>query len=41
MLLAVDWLPLNMLVSEDAVQIETFLADCELIGLEAYLQRRA
>ena len=40
LLLAVDWLPLNMLVSEDAAQIETFLADCELIGLEAYLQQR-
>ena len=39
LLLAVDWMPMNMLVSQDATEIDTFISECELIGMEAYLQR--
>jgi hypothetical protein len=41
LLLAVDWMPMQMSVIEDAAQIEAFLAACELIGMDAYLRRRA
>ncbi len=39
LLLAVDWMPMNMLVLQDATEIDTFISECELIGMEAYLQR--
>jgi hypothetical protein len=39
LLLAVDWMPMNM-VSEDATEINTFISDCELVSMEAYLQRQ-
>jgi hypothetical protein len=39
LLLAVDWMPMNMLVLENAAEIDAFISDCEPIGMEAYLQR--
>lgn len=39
-LLAVDWLPMNMLVLQDATEISAFLADCELVSMVDYLQGR-
>jgi hypothetical protein len=41
LLMAVDWMPMQMSVTEDAARIEAFLADCELVGMGAYLRRRA
>lgn len=40
LLLAVDWTPTNILVLQDAGQIGTFLADCELISIADYLNGR-
>ena len=40
LLIAVDWLPLNMVVTEDAAPIEAFLAHCERIEMDDYLQAR-
>lgn len=39
-LLAVDWMPMNMLVLQDASEISAFLADCELVSMAGYLQGR-
>lgn len=41
LLLAVDWMPMNMLVLQDAAEISTFLADCELVSMADYLHGRA
>jgi hypothetical protein len=41
LLMAVDWMPMQMSVTEDAARIEAFLADCELVGMDPYLRRRA
>jgi hypothetical protein len=41
LLIAVNWLPPNMLVTEDAAQIDTFLAPCELVEMDDYLQARS
>ena len=41
LLIAVDWLPLNLVVTEDAAQIEAFLATCERVEMDDYLQARA
>lgn len=40
LLLAVDWLPMNMLILQDAAEISAFLADCELVGMADYLRSR-
>lgn len=39
LLMAADWMPMQMLVSQDAPQIDAFLADCEQIPLNEYIQR--
>jgi hypothetical protein len=40
LLIAADWMPMNMLVTQDAAEIGAFLADCELVGMADYLHRR-
>lgn len=40
LLLAVDWMPMNMLVVQDAAEISAFLAECELVGMADYLDSR-
>lgn len=40
LLMAVDWMPMQMLVTEDPAQIEEFLKDCALLDMETYLHRR-
>lgn len=37
LLLAVDWMPMNMLVVRDATEISAFLADCELVSMADYV----
>jgi hypothetical protein len=37
-LLAVDWMPMNMLVLQDESEISAFLADCELVSMANYQQ---
>ncbi len=39
-LLAVDWMPMTMLVLQEASEISAFLADCELVSMADYLQSR-
>lgn len=39
MLMAVDWMPMQMIVSQDTQQIDAYLADCEQIPLAEYIQR--
>ena len=39
-LLAVDWMPMNMLVLQDAAEISTFLASCDLVSMADYLHGR-
>lgn len=39
LLLAVDWMPMNMLVLDDSAEIAKFIADCELVGMADYLHR--
>jgi hypothetical protein len=41
LLLAVDWMPLNMLVLQDSAEISAFIADCELVDMDDYLRSRA
>lgn len=38
-LMAVDWMPMDMLVTEDAARIEAYLADCETMSMESYLRQ--
>jgi len=40
LLLAVDWMPMNMLVVQDAAEISAFLADCEMVSMADYLESR-
>lgn len=40
LLLAVDWMPMNMLVVQDAAEISAFLAECELVSMADYLDSR-
>ena len=40
LLIAVDWLPLNLVVTEDAAPIEAFLGQCERVEMGDYLQAR-
>ena len=40
LLIAVDWSPMNLVVTEDAAPIETFLATCERVEMDDYLQAR-
>ncbi|WP_445190796.1 hypothetical protein ACT009_09165 [Sphingomonas sp. Tas61C01] len=37
LLLAVDWMPMNMLVSEDPAEITAFSKGCELVSMADYL----
>lgn len=37
LLLAVDWMPMDMIVSQEATEIDTFISECELISMEDYL----
>lgn len=37
LLLAVDWMPMDMLVVQDAVEISTYIANCELISMADYV----
>lgn len=39
LLMAVDWMPMNMVVEESAVEIDAFLASCEQVSLAEYLER--
>lgn len=39
LLLAVDWMPMDMLVSQDPVEIDAFLTGCDRVGLADYLVR--
>jgi len=41
LLLAVDWLPMNMLVLQDGAEIHAFNTDCELVGMDEYVRSRA
>ena len=41
LLLAVDWMPLNMIVTDNDAEIDEYLAPCEAIDLNAYLGRNA
>lgn len=41
LLLAVDWMPMNMLVSQNAPEIKAFVNDCELVSMAEYLRRRS
>jgi hypothetical protein len=41
LLLAVDWMPMNMLVSQDAAEIRAFAANCELVSMADYLRSRS
>lgn len=38
LLLAVDWMPMNMLISQDAAEIRAFVTDCELVSMADYLR---
>ena len=38
-LIGVDWMPLNMIVTEDAATIDDYVAACEAIDVAAYVQR--
>ncbi|MFC7500405.1 hypothetical protein ACFQRC_14375 [Enterovirga sp. GCM10030262] len=40
LLLAVDWMPMNMLVVQDEAEISAFLADCELVTMADYVDGR-
>ena len=40
LLIAVDWQPLNLVVTEDEASIEAFLATCERVEMNDYLQAR-
>lgn len=40
-LLAVDWMPMNMLILQDLPDIQAFIADCELVDMADYLRRRS
>jgi hypothetical protein len=37
LLLAVDWMPMNMLVMDDAAEIDAFTSTCELVGMADYI----
>jgi hypothetical protein len=41
LLMGVDWMPLNMIVTDVVAEIDEYLAPCEAIDLNAYLERRA
>lgn len=41
LLLAVDWMPMNLLVLEDAAKIRAFVADCELVSMVEYLRSQS
>ena len=36
LLLAVDWMPMNMLVVENAADIGTFNSECELVSMNTF-----
>ena len=40
LLLAVDWMPMNMLILQDTAEISAFTKDCELVSMTDYLDRR-
>lgn len=37
LLLAADWMPMHMLILEDAAEIDAFIADCEMVSMADYL----
>jgi hypothetical protein len=41
LLMGVDWMPLNMVVTDVAAEIDEYLAPCEAVDLDVYLDRRA
>lgn len=41
LLMAVDWMPMSMLVSQNTAEIKAFLDDCELVSMADYLHRRS
>ena len=41
LLMGVDWMPMNMVVTDQSKEIDEYIAPCEAVDLAAYLDRRS
>lgn len=39
LLIGVDWMPMNLVITQEAATIDAYLSPCERIGLSAYMAR--